>query len=368
MKNKFFVLATIVLPLLLGAWSSLAAETQARWTAGLYGRSTDDSFSSSRTAGAYGAISVAHAFNESLSANLQAGAVFESGSASALFTNEFEPKSRLFLQEASLRWKPLETISLTAGALDQRHHQSPLLVSGGTFPAALAAFTLAPNGWTLYADAQAAIPTSRTLSTRSTGKEPTPLLYTQKLIAGWRSNETQELATFRATHFQYQNLTRGAAQDSRFYGNTVGGIGAASRFAYRFEGFELGPDLALRAGSQVLLTAGASYLQNRSGPAHANRGAYAYAGFTYAANAFSLRPRVEWYRNEADSAPAFYNSAEFGHNNRKGLGASLRLELPKTGLNFELKGRRSRLIENKVFQKDRFDYLELAVEIPYVAF
>ncbi|MGZ7140690.1 hypothetical protein ACXWN7_09620, partial [Streptococcus pyogenes] len=89
--------------------------------------------------------------------------ILETGSSSSLFTNEFEPKTRIHLQEASLRWRVWQPVKLMAGALDQRHHSSPILISGGTFPAAMISVDPELGDWLVHADAQAAIPTSRTL-------------------------------------------------------------------------------------------------------------------------------------------------------------------------------------------------------------
>jgi hypothetical protein len=364
-KNTLFVLSLLVAGLTtVSALGEVQPESKLGWKAALYGRSTDDTFSSSRTVGIAGVIRAEHPISDSLIAHFLGGALLESGSSSSLFTNEFEPRSRLFLQEASLKFAPLNFASVKAGALDQRHHSSPLLLDGGTFPAALLSLDPATGPWVLHLDAQAAIPTSQSLSTRATGKENTPTLFTQKLIAGFSDESFR--GTFRATHFEFKDLTRGVAQDSRFYGNTITGVGPASRFVYRFEGFEFGPDFVLPLGSSLDFNLGASALRNTAGPANSNQGLYGYGGFRWKGKKLSLAPKLEWYRNEADSAPAFYSSAKFGHNNREGAGASVRMELPQ--LHFDVKYHRSKLLEPRTFQKNRFDYLELTVEIPYAGF
>lgn len=345
-----------------------SARTEAQWKAALVGRSTDDTLSSSKTVGVAGIVHVRHFFSDALQARFLGGVLLETGSASALFTNEFEPRSRFLLQEASLRWQPFTPFSLVAGALDQRHHGSPLLVDGGTFPAAMAAFDFVPGNWIIHLDAQAALPTSRSFSTRSTGKDSTPYLLTQKLVVGWEDQATGFKSLFRANHFTFGGLTHGMAQDSRYYGNTIGGSGASARYLYDYSGFEAGPDFTVAVGGPLSWGLGASYLQNTRGPRKNDEGGYIYTNLNYQGTRFSLKPGFEWYLNEADASPGFFSSAEYGHNNRKGLGASVRLELKDLGLDFELKGRRSRLIEPRAFQKDRFDYLELTVGIPYADF
>jgi hypothetical protein len=126
--------------------------------------------------------------------------------------------------------------------------------------------------------------------------------------------------------------------------------------------------MVLPLGDSLLFGAGASFVQNTKGPTGRNQGLYGYTDITFNADSFSLRPRFEWYRNESDSAPAFYTSSEFGHNNRKGVGAGIQLSLPKAKLEIELKARRGKLIEPRTFQRNQFDYLELSVELPYAGF
>jgi hypothetical protein len=361
-NRTIFLLAALLLS------GPALAQTKAEWKASLYGRSTDDSLSSSRTVGVGVFAYIRHQFTENFEAKVLGGALLETGSSSSLFTDEFEPKSRLFLQEASLRWKPFQPLLLIAGALDQRHHDSPLLIDGGTFPAAM--LSLDPNlgSWIAHFDAQAAIPTSRTLSTRATaGKENTPTLFTEKAVAGWNERGGAR-ALLRVSHFQFASLTHGMAQDSRFYGNQIAGIGAASVFVYQYEGFEAGPDFLFPLGGRLFAGLGGSFLNNGKAPSGRNQGLYAYADLAYRGEKFSLRPRFEWYRNEADSAPAFYSSPEFGHNNRRGYGAALRFGMPEAKLEIEMKARRGELLEPQTFQKNQFNYLELTVGIPYADF
>ncbi|NUM89249.1 MAG: hypothetical protein HUU37_08610, partial [Bdellovibrionales bacterium] len=81
-----------------------------------------------------------------------------------------------------------------------------------------------------------------------------------------------------------------------------------------------------------------------------------------------IAPRFELYRNEADSAPAYYTSAAFGHNNRKGTGAVLRLSFERAKLDVVARAYRSKLIEPRTFQRDNFKYAEILLETPYAPF
>jgi len=360
---------SIIVPGLCGLLLSAGASAAdiAQWKLGLYGRSTDDSLSSSRIVGLAGLVNLSKDFSPTLQARFLGGVLLETGASSALFTNEFEPRTRIAMQEASVRWSFLEAMSLKGGVIDQRHHGSPLLVDGGSFPAIMLAYDNAPGGFVFHADAQSAIPVTRTFSTRPTGKDSTPVLLTQKITAGFE-HPSGAKALARVTHYQFRGLTHGLAQEGRFYGNSIAGAGAAARYLYNYEGFEAGPDFVARLTGRLTWNLGLSYLQNTRGPRSRDEGLYGYSNFVYRTRAFAVKPGVQWYRNQGDTAPGTFTSSEFGHNNRTGLGASVRLELRQAGVDIEFQARRSRLIEPVLYQRDRFDYFLLSVELPYANF
>lgn len=335
-----------------------------QWNASLSGRSTDDSFSSTKTVGLAFRIRAQKNLSEALWFKFQGGAILETGSSSTLFTNEFEPKSRLKLEEASFNSR-FSIVQISLGAL--RHSLSPLVLKGGTFPSAYAALLPVWGKFYSKAELQGSVPTSSTLSTRSTGKEPTPTLFTSTGSVGWRDKSAQ-FAGLNLSYFQFSNLTRGIAQDSRFYGNTVTGIGAASRFLYQYSGFVGGPSALFAINNHNLVGAQLDFSQNDKGPRNSSRGLYGKIEYIYRDQDFAVRPQLEWYQNEGDASPAFFSHEEFGHNNRKGFGTVVRVELKQTKLNFELKYRKTNLMEANTFQRSTFTYGEILLEIPYASF
>ncbi len=338
-----------------------------RWSAQLYGRSVDDTLSNSKTVGAAFGLDAEKVFSGALYGHVRGLALLESGSSSALFTDEFNPNSRLSLVDARLRWTVFGPLAISAGALSQEVLQSPVLIDYATFPAALLSLQWNPDHWYFEGHAQAAIPTGTGLKTKSTGREDTPELFTETAVLGWRRNPDFFLQG-RATHFDFRALTHGMAQDSRFYGNSVSGVAAASTFVYRYEGYHLDASGSLPLGAKFALVAGGSFLRNPNAPASANSGRYAYGGFTWAGPGFRLRPIAEWYENQADAGPAFYSSRDFGHNNRRGVGGTLSLQLKEPGLEISVRARRSDLIDDQPFQKNNFRYYDLMVGIPYAPF
>ena len=342
------------------------AETIAEWKAALRARSADDTLSSAKSVALMGYSRLHHDFSSLFSTDIRAGIQLETGNSSSLFTDEYKPESKLLLQEASLNIKAHESLTLRAGALDQSHHESPLLIAGGTFPAALGKLSLQKNAWTFSLDAQQAIPTGENLTNKSTGKEATPLLFTSKGKISFASENFK--AKLRSSLFRFDKLTRGIAQDSRFYGNTVSGIAGGASFFYEYQGYEFGGEISAPLSQKIESKWGASHIENTKGPKNNNRGLYGYWEVKYQGEKFQLAPRAEYYRNEADSSPAFYSSKSFGHNNRKGYGAAVSVFLPDSKLEFTARYTSTKLIEARTFQRDNFQFFELTVETPYDAF
>lgn len=346
---------------------ALAAEgDKLQWSAGLRGRSTDDSLSTAKVASFRAWFLGEKKISDTLRGNALVLLKLESGSSQSLFTNEFEPRSGVILAHGSLDWAPADIFLLRAGAL-QQDFDSPLFVTESTFPAAQEVLKFGdPKATRLAIEAQQAMPTSTTLSKRAVGKEPTPTLYTGTLRGAYSWAPGSEFGV-RGTYFQFNNLTRGVAQDSRFYGSTITGIATASQFVFKYRGLELGGQLKQAFGNGFSLQVGGSYLNNNEAPSGFNKGAYGFAELVHETKTLRLAPRVEYYRNESDSAPAFYTAKEFGHNNRRGFGGAFELGFPGK---FTLVARyaRSRLIEPRAFQRDNFTFIELTLETAYAGF
>ncbi len=342
------------------------ASSSLEWKGSMGGRSVDDSLSQSRTVSLGGSLRGLYSPSPFVRFNAEASAVMETGSSSSLFTEEFRPRTGMSLSEGTVTLLPWNFLHLKAGAVNQRHLESELLVTSGTFPAAMEILKAEGNTWLAGVELQQAIPTGTRLSQKQTGKEDTPRLFTERLVLEWEQPESW-LLRGRATHFQFQNLTRGIAQDSRFYGNTVNGIAASSQFVYPYRGFEFGLETEIALGN-IDFRFGGSTLQNTGAPKGQNRGRHAFVEPAVSWTDIEIAPRLEHYRNEADSAPAYYTNAAFGHNNRKGLGAGLRVSFLKAKIDVTARFHKTRLIEPRTFQRDNFKYAEILLETPYAPF
>jgi hypothetical protein len=339
--------------------------TTLQWNLGLFGRSTDDTFSSSRVAGIRGELKGTHNLSDFLAMDFRGAAVFETGSSSALFTDEFRPKSRLSLKEAALRWNPFSLWTIRGGALHQGFHESPLLIEDGTFPAARLGYE-STGPIIVGFDGQGAIPVSESLSTRSTGKEKTPQLLTGRVKLGYQAESVS--AYIRFTRFSFTNLTQGMAQDSRFYGNEISGVASGSRFIYQFQGWEMGPKVLVPLSEEWSIEGNGSFLHNEKGPKGNNQGIFGRMALGFKGETWSTELGAELYEQHSDAAPGFFSSKDFGHNNRKGRGATVKVLWKEPELSLELKARQSNLLRPSPFQKDKFSYWELSLEVPFAGF
>lgn len=338
------------------------------WSASLGGKFADDSISEAKIAYLTGTFLGEYPFSRFLRSSAEAGLSLETGTTQALFTDEFRPEQTIFLNDARVQWLPFTWINLNAGALNQKHFDSPIFVRGQTFPALLQEITpYNENFLWLKLTAQQAIPTSKTFSNRSFGKEATPSLMTGTIRAAFANPEMFTLI-LRGTYFQFKNMTRGVAQDSRFYGNTVQGAGVVgARFFYEFQGFETGADFTLPVNTAVSFFAKNSFLHNQKAAQTRNQAHYLESGVRMKFSGFALSPKVGWFRVEDDPTIAFYNSKQLAHNNRKGILGGLKLELAEEQVDIEAIYVKAERLRANPLQADR-TFAEISLTIPFQKF
>lgn len=345
MRHSIFYIFLIIFFVVLTTANALATidssspqNTSFQWRAGLNGLFMDDALSEARIAGVNANAKLQHKFSERFQANLDFGLVLEAGSTQQLFTEEFRPEQTFYLLDASLTWTPFQFFGIRMGALEQTHHRSPyIFISRFTFPAVLEYLEFKLDRWLISLDAQQAIPVSRSFSTRAVGKEDTPFLLTFKALLELVKPEAEEQGVFGHAHltvFQFRNLTRGVAQDSRFYGNTVVGIGPqGARFFNDYQGIETGGSAGYKFGSVSEFSLNGNFVNNSKAPASRNKAFYLGAQFTIALNDYAISPSFGAFQTDADASPAYYTAKSIGHNNREGFVTKLNIHLKPERLN-----------------------------------
>jgi len=253
--------------------------------------------------------------DEDLSYHVWLMGSFENGSNKATgVIAEYEPNQAINLREGGLIYRPLSFLRLDIGSLNQNDFQSPLLVWNTAF----AGLSLKVHFGGFYLRAMQAIPNNNILTRRAGGIDEGNPLFTTGTLGYQFSNDDVGLH-LAFTRFSFSSLSSQVAINSKDLGNSTNGVGTATRFLYGFEGNNVSSDLNWKFKKDWQLQANGQYLFNEKAPNGRNQGYLAEVG----AGLSHFTVRVGTFKNESDTAPAFYNARTFGHNNVKGEVVSL---------------------------------------------
>lgn len=278
-----------------------------------------------------------------------------------------EISSGFRMREALVDYRPINDLTVSAGAINQERVGSRLLIDDSlAFPGFMQSYTWGKSkgsGDFVQIWAQQTIPTSRSLNTRREEKEAVPTFLTQTLAA----RQAVGPVTIRpsVTHFQFTDLPSKVAFESAPYGNTVpSSPPTSSAFQFPFSGWLLSSDLSYRLAPRLKFSAGFEWLRNTNAPDAFNTGQLGRLGSEWELSDIILRPEYTTFFNESDTSPAFYNSFTLGHNNRQGFGLQMEVEFKR--YKFKLTGRYvdSDVINQSLLQS-RSQFFELRLGTTY---
>ncbi len=355
---RFFLLL-----LLLCSNALASAKTKGTWSMSIDGLWVSDSLSEASIVGLELNAQITHRFSPFISSYIDVETLLEVGNIQSTFDKEFEPQKTIILNDARLSWKPNPFLRLHMGAINQRHHGSPILIHNTAFPALQEKIHFMIQSMKISLDFQQAIPTSQTLLSQKLAKESNPTLYTGKILAEYRKKKFHMKA--RLNYFNFQNLTRGTIRDSRLYGNTVDGTGEDLSFRYKYYGWELGFNLSLALHTQWSIFTGTSFVDNR-GAANNNRSQYLFGGAQYKNKILEFQATIKSFHIGADASPAAYTNKYLGHNNRKGYGLTFSGKLEK--LKISLHYTNAKIISPNHHQADRTYFSVEVATLPAVLF
>lgn len=298
----------------------------------------------------------------------RAGIAMATGQAQTRF-GEKVPENRLALEEATLNLRPIDSLLFSAGALDQAALSNPQLVSARAFPGAAEGVEIAFGKTKLGVRAQQVIPTSITMTTKTVGNEKTPMLLTETVTFEANDISIFDLAA-NASLFDFRDLPAHVANESELGGNTVFATSQLnSRFAYEFAGWTAGASARARLTNRFDLIAGTQALQNTKAPEGSQNAQLAYLSSSIGiGSGVSLIPRAEVFFSESDASPAFYNSGEYFHNNRKGFAASFDAKFEKQKFLVGARFVDASLLEPSLTQAEREQLILLKFETSYADF
>ncbi len=326
----------------------------------LYGRGVNDSIEKSFVSGVAGVATLKYEPLTWLDTKIAPGAVIETGSVSALYDSN-QPRNTVFLDEALVNVKPFSFFTLSTGAINQRFLHSPLLIDAQSFPGALQNFHYEGPLGKFNFILEEAVPSSVSFSTLTSDKEPLPQLFTQTLSFEVVPNRDVKFIV-RGTHFQFSDLPAQVAYLSSINGNSSacisGDVPQSKRFLCQFEGWQTGVEMDVHLATGVWAMTGGEYIVNEGAPSGENQGYMGFGQLRFAiAPQWRMYTRAEYFYDQSDTSPAFYNSPIYGHSNRQGYGGELRFENARSGFDVRFRYVDARLIETNPNQANTTIFL-----------
>ena len=241
--------------------------------------------------------------------------------------------SPIQMKNGFLHIRPINGMSLQFGAVDQSFLSAPLLVSDQTFVSAVAGYLHMKDKYEVQIVTQLAMPSIVNTFKRYSEIAQTPYFTSLFVYGEWLPSR---LISFKShvTGFYFTSLPAFIAHNSKLYGNSIMGNQTLARFEHLYYGTNMDISSQIKLGSNLYLSVGYNGLINLGAPLDKAWGERIYASLdTDVLSVAKVYSRFEYFYNSSDSAPAYFNSETYGHNNRKGFLAELKAFFPNG--NFE---------------------------------
>ena len=243
-------------------------------------------------------------------------------------------ESTIQMYQGFFEIKPAEGFNLQVGAVNQDYLSSPLLVSDHPFLSALFGYLHIKETYEVQTVLQQSMPSVVNSFKRYNEIVDAPYLTTLFTYGEWIPSDYYSFKG-HITGFYFTDLPSFMAHQSKSYGNTVYGEKAGAKFTYQYYGANFDLSAQVRLVPEIYLSAGYNGLLNMGAPFDRGWGERIYGvldmGFW---RMMKLYSRAEYFYNNSDSAPSYFNSETYGHNDRRGFLMELKAFFPKG--NFEV--------------------------------
>lgn len=347
-------------------YESNPGQLEVLWRARIYGESVSLDTQSAEVGGADIYADSKYQLLESTEARLFLRAKFESGRSQSFF-GDIEPNTGLLVREAAIKTSPLKVISVKAGVITQDWLEMPLFTYRQSFPGGLV--DLHYNEFETFKfgyAAQYVIPTSQTLSARTSDREPSPSLVTHTLYGNLAIGSTNIYGS--ANTYEYKKLPSQVAFDSFLTGNSVSDAvicGPNScEFGNEFKGWFTRIGASSRINAVLEPSIEYSVIKNPKAPETMNDGSFLRLASKFHMTNYAVTAAFDSYFAEADVVPSYYNAWALGNTNKKGNGGELILEFKKKNFRIRAQYYEAHLINFNNIQEDQ-QYFFLGVETGY---
>ena len=270
----------------------------------------------------------------SLTAKFEPYLVMTEGEIQSRFTRA---ESVIEMRQGFLNWSYWEGSSFQLGAINQSYLNAPLLVANHAFLSALAGHLHIKDNYEVQTILQLSMPSTVNNFRRYSEIADTSYLTSLFVYGEWLPSHYY---SFRGhvTGFHFTQLPAFMAYESKLYGNTVTGVGSSARFAYSYYGTNFDISSQFKVHRSTYVSLGYNGILNIGAPMDRAWGERIYIVTDSSVGSwFKLYSRMEWFYNNSDTAPAYFNSEVYGHNDRKGILVEVKTFLPKG--NFEIGAR-----------------------------
>lgn len=328
------------------------------------GRIEDDNIRSSTS---LSQVSFDFAYNMTtwLRTDIVGAYTFSSGLAATVYGSEGSPTSGASLDEGSVTIIPTKSIEISGGIVETQFNPIYSVYGGDALAGLRETFNKEfQNGISIGLNAYQAVPTQLGTSNRVLEEDTEAYLILNNLNLGFKAGRSQiDLAYSK---FDFFNMTRAAADDSKFLGNTmVGEDGSFFRFfRYEYKGQEAALSFSQKFRQDDLFKIRGSFAVNDEAPEKMNTGWLANAFYEYNFSRYQLRPSYTQFRLESDVIPAFYAKGALGFLNREGYSTELRGAINTYKVETYLRYTNSKEIQDTFVQSDRESFM-IGLEVSY---
>ena len=271
-------------------------------------------------------------FNSYISAHFEPYFVLQEGEIQSRFQRD--ESSILQMQQGLFEIKPAERFNIQLGSIDQSYLNAPFLVSNKSFISALFAYSYIKERYEVQTVLQQSMLSVVNSFKRYNEIADVPYFTSLFTYGEWIPSDFYSFKG-HVTGFYFTPMPSFIAHQSKKYGNSVLRQQSSAQFEYDYYGANFDFSGQVRVIKEIYLSLGYNGLMNLGAPFEKAWGERIYGILDIDLWKFAkMYSRFEYFYNNSDTAPSYYNSEIYGHNDRQGFLTELKLFFPKG--NFEV--------------------------------